>query len=360
MRMRLLIIAGGTGGHIFPALAVAQALRKKGVDVQWLGANGGLEEKLIPRCFPLHLVHIKVFRGKSGLQKFFMLFHLARACFQAYCIVRRLKPKVILGMGSYVAGPGGLAALVTHTPLIIHEQNSIAGLTNRVLAKMAKSVLQGFPQAFHGFHKKVITTGNPVRAELLKTLPPQERFKNRHGSLRILVLGGSQGARPINQKIMAALSHYPRPKEITLWHQTGDFDFESTQKMYEKIAVKAKVHKFIHEIADAYSWADLIVCRSGALTVSEITSVGVASILIPYPYAVDDHQLYNARFLEQAGAAIIIPEKVLTETDLIRWFEQLAQNRNQLLIMAKKARSLAKPEAVEDIVIQCKQYYAAQ
>ncbi|MDE3400846.1 MAG: undecaprenyldiphospho-muramoylpentapeptide beta-N-acetylglucosaminyltransferase [Coxiella burnetii] len=356
---RILIIAGGTGGHIFPALAVARELREQEVDVQWLGVKGGLEEKLVPDSFPLHLIQIKAFRGKRGLQQLLMPLRLVRAVFQAYRIIRQFKPDVILGMGGYVAGPGGLAAWITRTPLIIHEQNSIPGLTNRVLAKMAKFILQGFPDTFPQ-NRKVITTGNPVRTELVKMPLPQVRLAARRGPLRILVLGGSQGARSINQKMLAALSSYPRSEEIAVWHQTGQRDFEFIQKEYEKIKIEAKVDNFISDMAGAYGWADLVVCRAGALTVCEIASVGVASIFIPYPHAVDNHQFHNARFLEQAGAAIIISEESLTETDLMRWFEQFAQDRDRLLTMAENGRKLAKPEAVQRVIAQCKKFYAAR
>lgn len=211
----ILIVAGGTGGHIFSALAVALALRKQGVDVQWLGAKGGLEERIIADHFPLHLIQIKAFRGKKVLQKFLMPFQLVRASFQAYRIIRQIRPDVILGMGGYVAGPGGLAAWVTRTPLVIHEQNSIAGLTNRVLGKMAKSILQGFPNTFSQ-NRKVITTGNPVRIELIQTPLPRVRLlESQRGPLRILVLGGSQGAWSINQKIVAVLRHYPYPRRLS-------------------------------------------------------------------------------------------------------------------------------------------------
>ena len=357
---RILIVAGGSGGHIFPALAVALALRTQGVDVRWLGAKGGLEERIISGSFPLYLMKIKAFRGKKVFQKFLMPFRLARALFQSYRFIQQIRPDVVLGMGGYVAGPGGLAAWITRTPLIIHEQNTIAGLTNRVLGKIAKSILQAFPNTF-AQNPKVITTGNPVRTELIKAPLPRIRLLSscRIGPLRILILGGSQGSWSINQKILAALHYYPRPKEIIVWHQTGFFSFESIKNGYEKIQVKVRVNDFIDDIAKAYIWADLIVCRSGALTISEIASVGLASIIIPYPYAVDNHQFRNACFLEQAGAAIIILEKLLTEKNLVQWFEQFFHDRGRLLDMAENARKLAKPKSVQHIIAQCKKYYAA-
>ncbi|WP_100623364.1 undecaprenyldiphospho-muramoylpentapeptide beta-N-acetylglucosaminyltransferase [Candidatus Coxiella mudrowiae] len=351
---RILIMAGGTGGHIFPALAVVRALQQQGVEeIYWLGTASGLEKKLVSPEFPLSFIQIRALRGKGLLQKFFLPFHLARAVFQSYRVIRRVKPQIILGMGGYVAGPGGLAAWLTCTPMVIHEQNAVAGLTNRVLAKIARSVLQAFPGAFAG-GGDVRTTGNPIRAELINTPLPRVRLLNRQGPLRVLVLGGSQGARLINQKMVIALRNYPNPQELMLWHQTGQADFERLKKAYEMLDFEARIDAFIDDMAKAYTWADLIVCRSGALTVSEIAAVGVASIFVPYPYAVDDHQFHNGRFLEQAGAAIIIPEKSLTEKCLILYFEQFARDRNRLLTMAECARNLAEPKAVQNVVSECK------
>ena len=346
-------MAGGTGGHIFPALVVARALKQQDVEIYWLGTSGGLEEKLVSPEFSLSFIQIKAIRGKGLLQKFSMAFHLIRAILQVYRLIRRVKPQVILGMGGYVAGPGGFAAWLTRTPMVIHEQNAVAGLTNRVLAKIARSVLQAFPSAFSN-EKNVRTTGNPIRAELINTPFPRVRLMNREGPLRILILGGSQGARSINQKIVTVLKSYPHPKELILWHQTGQLHFERLKGVYETLPFKARVDAFIDDMAKAYTWADLIVCRSGALTVSEIAAVGVASIFVPYPYSVDDHQFHNGRFLEQAGAAIIIPEKLLTEKCLLRYFEKFAHDRNCLLTMAECARNLAEPKAVQNVINECK------
>ncbi|WP_102157188.1 undecaprenyldiphospho-muramoylpentapeptide beta-N-acetylglucosaminyltransferase [Coxiella endosymbiont of Rhipicephalus microplus] len=351
---RILIMAGGTGGHIFAALAVARALQQQGIEIHWLGTESGLEKKLVSPEFPLRLIQIKALRGKGLLQKFFLPFCLARAVFQSYRVIRRVKPQIILGMGGYVAGTGGLAAWLSRTPMVIHEQNAVAGLTNRVLVKIAHSVLQAFSGTFSGGRGDVKTTGNPIRAELINTPLPRIRLLNRQGPLRILVLGGSQGARSINQKIMTTLKNYPHPQELMLWHQTGQVDYERLKRAYSTLNFTAQIDGFIDDMAKAYTWADLIVCRSGALTVSEIAAVGVASIFIPYPYAVDDHQLYNGRFLEQAGAAIIIPEKLLTAKCLIFYFKQFAHDRNRLLRMAECARNLAEPKAVQNIINECK------
>ncbi|MFV9988707.1 MAG: undecaprenyldiphospho-muramoylpentapeptide beta-N-acetylglucosaminyltransferase [Coxiella endosymbiont of Dermacentor nuttalli] len=350
---RILIIAGGTGGHIFPALAVARALRQQDIEIHWLGTASGLEKKLVSPEFPLRFIQMKALRGKGLVQKFFIPFRLMRAIFQSYRVIQRVKPKVILGMGGYVAGPVGFAAWLTRTPIVIHEQNAVAGLTNRILAKMARSILQAFPNAFID-KKNVKTIGNPIRIELVNTPLPRVRLINRKGPLRVLVLGGSQGARPINQKMVTTLRNYPYSQELIIWHQTGQSDFKWLKEVYKTLPLETRVDAFIDDIAEAYTWTDLIVCRSGALTVSEIAAVGIASILIPYPYAADDHQFHNGRFLEKAGAAIIIPEKSLTEKGLIHYFEQFARDRQRLLTMAECARSLSELTAVQSVMNECK------
>lgn len=349
---RILIMAGGTGGHIFPALAVAQALHHSGVDVHWLGSRGGLEERLVPEQFSMSYVAIKAFRGTGLLKKLLMPWRLVRAIVKSYRIIRRLQPDVVLGMGGYVSGPGGVAAWLCRVPLIIHEQNSIAGITNRVLAKIAKTVLQAFPQTFNN-KLNVETTGNPIRAELIAAPVPQERFTNRQGPLRVLVLGGSQGARAINQRMMAALAKYPNKNDIIVWHQSGQLDYEQIKNDYRAIAVEVKVSPFIDEMAHAYCWADIVICRAGALTVSEIAAVGVGAIFIPYPYAVDNHQFHNSRYLERAGAAIIIMQHALTEKRLMDLLQQFSHDRERLLTMAECARNLAQPKAVEHVVAEC-------
>jgi UDP-N-acetylglucosamine--N-acetylmuramyl-(pentapeptide) pyrophosphoryl-undecaprenol N-acetylglucosamine transferase len=349
---RLLIIAGGTGGHIFPALAVARKLRDQGIDVHWLGSHSGLEEKLVASEFPIGYISIQALRGKGWLRKLIAPWRLLRATYQAYRYLRKVKPDVALGMGGYVAGPGGVAAWLARVPLVIHEQNSVAGYTNRALAKIAKSVLEAFPHTFPA-EPKVTTTGNPVRAELVGAPLPQARFANRQGPLRILVLGGSQGAGAINDVMLAALRDYSQKKEISIWHQAGARHYQDVKSAYEKIAVDAKVDDFINDMMSAYCWADLVICRAGALTVSEVAAVGVASVFIPYPHAVDDHQLHNSRYLERAGAAIIIIQPAFTKERLIELFNQFASDRSRLLVMAECARSFAQPKAVEQVIAQC-------
>lgn len=349
---RILIIAGGTGGHIFPALAVAQSMNNSGVEVHWLGSRGGLETRLVPSQFPMSFVSIKALRGKGLLRKLFMPWRLLSATIAAYRIIHRLKPEVVLGMGGYVSGPGGIAAWIARVPLIIHEQNSVAGLTNRLLSKVAKTVLQAFPETFRD-KPNVETTGNPVRPELVSTPPPNERFANRQGPLRVLVLGGSQGARAINQQMISALASYPNKNDIIVWHQTGQADYDEMANQYKKVSIDAKISPFIEEISHAYCWADIVVCRAGALTVSEIATVGVGAVFIPYPFAVDDHQFHNSRYLEQAGAAIIVMQEALDAKKLINIFQQFSHNRNRLLTMAECARHLSQPKAVQHVVAEC-------
>src|SRR3990167_4655517 len=336
---RILIIAGGTGGHIFPALVVAQAIKNRGVDVYWLGSRGGLEERLVSSEFPMYTISITALRGKGITKKLVMPYRLLRAIFQAHRILRQLRPTVVLGMGGYVSGPGGIAAWLAGIPLIIHEQNSVAGLTNRLLAKVANSVLQAFPGAFH-YKRHAETTGNPVRNELIESVSPKERFNHRQGPLRILVLGGSQGARAINRQMLKAVEAYPDRSTITVWHQTGSADYTEIKNGYDSISFEAKVTPFIDQMLSAYHWADIVVCRAGALTVSEIAAVGVGAIFIPYPHAVDNRQLHNSRYLEQVGAAIILVQAALTPESLIELFQQLSQDRARLLRMAESARSL--------------------
>lgn len=292
MKKRILILAGGTGGHIFPALAVARELKKEGLDVQWLGSKVGMESEIVLDEFPISTISVKAIRGKSLSSKLLSPFRLLLATWQAWRVVHRLNPDLVLGMGGFVSGPGGVAARLARKPLVIHEQNAIAGLTNRILSKTAKVVLQGFPNAFP---KKVRaeTIGNPVRPAILGLASPAERLRDREAPLRILVLGGSRGARAINQMMVRVLSQYPDEQALHVWHQVGKLDIETVQRSYRSIPVRTTVEVFIKNMAEAYSWADLVICRSGALTISEIAVAGLASILIPFPYAVDDHQYYN-------------------------------------------------------------------
>jgi len=354
MSKRVLIVAGGTGGHIFPALTVARALRDQGFDLQWLGSHVGMESELVGNEFPMAFVSIKAIRGKSLFSKLMSPFRMCLATWQAWRTIRKLKPDVVLGMGGFVSGPGGVAARLAGKPLVIHEQNAIAGMTNRLLSKHAHKVLQGFPNAFPpSVHAETI--GNPIRPAIGALASPKERLKGRDGPLRILVIGGSRGARAINQVMVRVLSNYPDSQKLNIWHQTGSLDFENIQRAYRTIAVPATVEAFIDKMPEAYAWADLLICRAGALTVSEIAAIGVSSILIPFPYAVDDHQYANGNYLAAAGAAELIRQSDLTDDRLRDIIQGYEKDRSLLVDMAEKARSLAKPQALSAIVNVCQE-----
>jgi len=349
---RVLIIAGGTGGHIFPALAVARSLRNKGFDLQWLGSRVGMESSLVGDEFPISYVSISAIRGKNWFSKLISPVRLCRATWQAWRVIKRFKPDMVLGMGGFVSGPGGIAARLAKKPLVIHEQNAVAGMTNRLLSKYARVVLQGFPNAFpNGISAETI--GNPVRPAITALVSPQNRLKDREGPLRVLVLGGSRGARSINQVVTRVLSQYPESGALEIWHQTGRLDFDKVKQAYRDVTVSVKVDAFIENMSEAYAWADLIICRAGALTVSEIAAAGLPSILIPFPYAVDDHQFYNGTYLANAKAAELIRQSDFTDDRLQRILQRYTKNRSELLEMAMKARALAKPEALSDIVHIC-------
>lgn len=350
-----LIMAGGTGGHVFPALAAAQVLRERGYELHWLGTQQGIEAKLVPQAdIPLHAIEVGGLRGK-GLKGWLLApVRLARACGQALKVVSVLKPQVVLGMGGYASGPGGLAAWVLRRPLVIHEQNAIAGLTNKVLARFAKRVLAAFTPAQAGLGSAQIV-GNPVRASLFQLAPPQQRYVERGDApLRVLVVGGSLGAAAINAVIPEWLAALPAEQRPELWHQTGERHFEATQRLYQQHGLNARVAPFIDDMAAAYGWADLVICRAGALTVSELAAAGVASVLVPFPHAVDDHQTANARFLVDAQAALLLPQSELSVSRLQQLIQDYGQ-RNRLQTMAIQAKQLAKPMAALEVATVCEE-----
>jgi len=350
---RILIVAGGTGGHIFPALAVANLCKQHGVDVQWLGSHVGLEKKIVSGKFPIHFIAAKRIRGKSIFTKLLSPLRIFIAIFQSWRIMRKIKPNVVLGMGGFVSGPGGIAAKLLGIPVVIHEQNSVAGYTNRILAKFAKQVLCGFPNAFP---KQVNAqcVGNPVRAVITEIPEPKRRFTTRDKQiLRLFIFGGSQGAHALNLLMMELINEFPQLEKLSIWHQTGPADFNQVQAAYDKQLPQAKVSAFIDDMVPAYSWADLILCRAGALTVAEIAAVGVGSILIPFPYAVDDHQFYNGKYLAEAHAAMVIRQKEMKVSRLQELLSQFLEDHQQLENMAVQARSLAKPDAAQMIMQAC-------
>lgn len=349
---KILIMAGGTGGHVFPALATADVLRERGVTVEWLGSQAGIENEIVPRAgIPLYRISVTGLRGKGRLSLLLAPFRLARALGQALAVLHRARPDAVLGMGGFASGPGGLAAWLLRIPVLVHEQNAIPGLTNRALARLARRVMQAFPQAFAG-RQDAITTGNPVRGPILELPPPAERFAGREGPLRLLVVGGSLGALAINEMLPRALALLPEAQRPEVWHQTGKRHLEVTQAAYADAGVKASVVPFIEQMEKAYGWADLVLCRSGALTVSEIGIAGLGAIFIPFPHAVDDHQTANARHLEQAGAARVVKQSELSPESLAALLAGLG-TREQLLQMAERAREQARPDASRTVAEIC-------
>lgn len=345
--MKILIIAGGTGGHIFPALAVADKLKAQGHDILWLGAPYGLEKKLISGKFPIEFISISGLR-KNGLLKLLSApFKLLKTYWQSLRIIKRYQPDAVLAMGGYVCGPSGLAAWTLRVPLIVHEQNSRAGFTNRILTKLARQTLAAFPEAFSNSLVKVL--GNPVRQEISEIEAPESRLKNRGFPLRLLVLGGSQGAQAINETVTEAAKLMPA-QSLEILHQSGEKNFASTQERYHSLPQSVTVKAFIDDMSAAYAWADFVIGRAGALTVAELTAAGVGSLLIPYPNSVDDHQWFNAQFLAKNQAAIVCRQADLTPQELKTLLSDLLDHPEKRLKMAINAKKLATPTAVDDII----------
>lgn len=353
MSRPVLIMAGGTGGHVFPALALARLLRRRSVDVVWLGTRRGLEARIVPaEPLPIEWLSVGGLRGKGWLTLLAAPFRIGHALVQACRVMRRHQPLVVVGLGGFVTGPGGVAAWLTRRPLVIHEQNAIAGFTNRCLAHLAREVLEAFPGSF-GAGVRARAIGNPVR-EAIASLPrPAERFAGRTGPIRILVIGGSQGAVRLNTVVPLALATLSRDLAVEVRHQAGTRWQEAAARSYEAAGIGAQVLPFIDDMAEAYGWADLVVCRSGALTVSELAAAGVGAILVPFPAAVDDHQTANARFLVNAGAAVLMDDRELTAERLAGELVKRCASRASLLSMAERASALALPRAAEDLADAC-------
>lgn len=338
----ILVMAGGTGGHVYPALAVAEYLRDRGVRLFWMGTRSGIEARIVPeKGFPLLLIHVRGLRGKTLLQRLLSPFTLFLALVQSLMIMLKYRPDAVLGLGGFTSGPGGVAAWLLRIPLYIHEQNAIAGLTNRLLAPFARFIMLGFPGAMRG--SRAITTGNPVRRQIESIPLPQERFAGRQNQpLRLLVLGGSLGATALNEVLPPVLAALPAHVRIEVHHQAGTSHIESTRQLYKQHGIdSAKVDAYINDMAGAYSWADLAFCRSGASTIGELCNAGVASILVPYPHAVDDHQTANAKYLSEAGAAVLLPQNEMTVPGIVKLLSGLHDHRERLLEMAVAARSRA-------------------
>ncbi len=335
----VLIMAGGTGGHVFPALAVASVLRDRGVPVVWLGVPGSMEARLVPaHGFPIEWVRVSGIRGKGLLAKAMAPFRIARAVAEAMGVLRRLRPRSVLGAGGYVSGPGGIAAWLLRIPLLIHEQNAIPGLTNRWLAKIANQVLEAFPGSFAP-RVKARTIGNPVRADIAALPPPEMRFAARSDGTRLLVFGGSQGARALNEVLPQALRLLAPALRPQIKHQTGERGLESTRAAYRDAQVDAEVVPFIDDMAKAYAWADFAVCRAGAMTIAELQAAGLGAVLVPLPIATDDHQTKNAQVMVRVGAAQLIQERDLTAQRLGEVVAELSADRGRTLKMAQASRA---------------------
>lgn len=352
---RVLIMAGGTGGHVFPGLAAAHYFRAHGVEVHWLGTTQGLEARVVPEAgIPLHYVTIGGLRGKGFATLLAAPFRVIKAVRESLKIMREIQPDVVIGMGGFVSGPGGVASWLARRPLVIHEQNAKAGLTNKLLSRIARRVLQGFPGAF-AESSKVVTIGNPVRIEIEKIPAPDERFQSERKPFHLLVLGGSLGAKALNEMVPETLAKLPANVRPQVWHQTGDKHFQETKNIYESKGIEVNLIPFVKNMAEAYSWADLVLCRAGALTVAELCSAGLGAIFVPYPHAVDDHQTANADYMVRHEAALCIQQKDLTQARLADIVEQFALSPMKRLQMAQAAYRLRQNHVTEKIYAICKE-----
>ncbi len=343
-----MVMAGGTGGHVFPGLAVAATMRSRGWDVVWLGNPSGMEATLVPRHgIPMQWVRFGGLRGKGLATAALLPFNLLRAFWQSLRALRATRPSVVLGMGGYVAFPGGMMAALVGTPLVVHEQNSVAGLTNRVLARVADRVLVAFPDALPG----AAWSGNPVREEVARLPVPEARYGAREGPLRLLVVGGSLGAQALNAAVPQALALLSADRRPRVVHQSGRGHLESLRAAYRDAGVDVQAVEFVDDMAGAYADADLVICRAGAMTVAEVAAAGVASLMVPFPHAVDDHQTTNARFLAERDAALLVPQPELTAQRLAAVIGGL--DRERLLAMARRARELARPDAAAHVADAC-------
>ena len=353
MTQPVLIMAGGTGGHVFPALAVARELESRDAPVVWLGTRRGIEAELVPAAgIALEWVRVSGLRGKGIWNWILAPWRLAVALFDALRVVRRRRPRAVLGMGGFASGPGGVAAWLLGRPLIIHEQNSVAGLTNRLLAGFAREVLAAFPGSFSS-RVPARVVGNPVRPDILALPAPDERLAGRTGPLHLLVLGGSQGALALNETVARAVARIADAERPEILHQAGRNTLDRAVAAYRDAGVAARVEPFIADMAAAYAWADLVICRAGALTIAELAATGVGAVFVPFPAAVDDHQTRNARFLADANAGVLIPQDELTPERLAAEIEACSNDRELVLARARAARALAQPAATRAVADSC-------
>lgn len=350
MAGNVLIMAGGTGGHVFPALACAKEFQARGYTVHWLGTPRGIENDLVPAAgITLHTIQASGLRGKGRLALLKAPLMLVKSVLQARSIIKRLRPVCVVGFGGYVTGPGGLAARLSGVPIVVHEQNAVAGTANRLLVPLAARVCEAFPQTFAA-SAKCLTTGNPVRSELFLATPRQPLPGRR---ARLLVMGGSLGAEPLNKLVPLALASLPEAHRPEVFHQAGKQHDGPTAERYKAAGVEAQVAPFIADMAQAYAWADLVICRAGALTVSELAAAGLPSLLVPLPHAIDDHQSRNAEFLAREGAAFVMPQATTGAAELAARLEEVLMQPHTLVTMAETARRLAKPDATRSVVDAC-------
>jgi len=358
----LMVMAGGTGGHVYPALAVADEMRARGWEVFWLGTRNGLEARVVPAAgVDIVWISMSGLRGYGLLRFALTPFMLLRAFWQSLKTILSRRPDVVLGMGGYTAFPGGMMASLLNRPLVIHEQNSIAGLTNRILACLADQVLVAFPSAFNYKQDKPVPcgkvqtdwTGNPVREPIARMAAAPDKYAGRGGPLRLLVVGGSLGAAALNELLPRALALLPADQRPAVVHQSGRQHVEQLRKNYQAAGVEADVRDYIEDMATLYGWADMAVCRAGAMTVAELACAGVPAVLVPFPFAVDDHQTTNAAFLAESGAAWLMQQKDLNAEKLAAHLASL--NREQLAAISAKARALAKPEATKTVADVCEE-----
>ena len=359
----ILLMAGGTGGHIFPALAVGKELQQQGWKLHWLGSEGGMEEELVPKHnIRMTLLPVKGIRKKGFASLIKAPVQLIKSIWLARKAIKKIKPDVALGMGGFASGPGGLATKLCGVPLVLHEQNAIAGMTNQQLNRFSNITLQAYPGAFVDADK-VATVGNPVRTDLMNIRSAKERIKLEEGSINLLVVGGSRGAMVLNQKIPAMLDIINGGLQVNVRHQCGRGNLGDVAARYKELKnplVEHDVTEFIDDMSAAYEWADLVICRAGALTVAEIAMAGSAAIFVPYPHAVDDHQTHNARYLADQGGAVIIQQHDLEIESLAQQITALANDKNRIIEMATIAKSLAKPKATEQVAEYCKRAAVGQ
>lgn len=346
----VLIMAGGTGGHIFPGLALAKEMQARGHQVAWLGTKVGMESTLVPKeNIDIYYIPVKGVRGKGLKALLLAPWNIVSSVMAAAKVIAAVKPNVVVGLGGFVAGPGGVAAKLKCKPLLIHEQNAVAGTTNKLLANIADKVLTAFPCGL----KNEVCIGNPVRKEIGDLPPPERRMGSRAEKINVLIVGGSRGALAVNELVPQAFALLEGSSKLDVWHQAGANKVAATKKQYASANVPARVEAFIDDMAAALAWADVVICRAGALTISELAAVGLGAVLIPFPYAIDDHQTENAKYLADHGAAIIRQQKDLSGESLAELLKEFIFDRAKLLNMANQAKLLAKPNAVKDFADHC-------